>query len=222
MSDRDSGAGAPRPADELPLDRFNAFSDGVFAIAITLLVLELTVPVGPEPLLPTLVEQWPEYLGYLISFAFIGGNWITHTRMTRLMKRGDTLAFSFNLLFLLFVAVLPFTTSLMVSHLAGPDVQVAVLIYGINVLVASLLLTFLMAHLARERTLLIDDVADEELAAMARQRRISIGIWIIAVACALVAPPVAVGLYVVATALMLALPLIRLGQNRVRASRPGR
>jgi len=51
----------------MPLDRFNAFSDGVFAIAITLLVLELTVPAGPERLLPALVEQRPEFLGYLIS-----------------------------------------------------------------------------------------------------------------------------------------------------------
>jgi hypothetical protein len=130
----------------VPLDRFNAFSDGVFAIAITLLVLELTVPEGPEGLLAALVEQWPEFLGYLISFAFIGGSWQTHARMTRLMKRGD------------------------------------------NVLAASLLLTFLMAHLVRERALLVDDVADETLAAMTRQRRISNGLWIIAVVCALASP----------------------------------
>ena len=137
--------------------------------------------VGPEPLLAAFVEQWPEFLGYLISFAFIGGSWFTHAKMTRLMKRGDSLVAGINLLFLLFVAVLPFSTSLMVTHLSGPDVAVAVLIYGLNVLSASLLLTFLMAHLVRERTLLIDDVADETLAAMTRQRQVSTLIWIIAV-----------------------------------------
>jgi uncharacterized membrane protein len=208
------------PAAELPLDRFNAFSDGVFAIAITLLVLELTVPVGPERLLPTLVEQWPEFLGYLISFAFIGGMWFGHARMTRLMKRSDSLAAGINLLVLLFVAVLPFTTSLMVSHLSGPDVGVAVLIYGINGLSASLLLTFLMAHLVRERTLLVDGVADETLAAMTRQRQVSTGVWIVAVLCALVAPLVSVGLYVVATILMLVLPFLHAGRDRRRGSSP--
>ena len=82
----------------LPLDRFNAFSDGVFAIAITLLALELTVPVASERLLSALVEQWPEFLGYFISFAFIGGMWLTHARMTRLMKSGDAAVFGINLL----------------------------------------------------------------------------------------------------------------------------
>jgi uncharacterized membrane protein len=73
----------------LPLDRFNAFSDGVFAIAITLLVLELTVPREGVPLLPALRAQWPEFLGYYISFAFIGAIWITHSSVTKSMKRGD-------------------------------------------------------------------------------------------------------------------------------------
>ena len=216
MHDRDVKPGStPRPAGALPLDRFNAFSDGVFAIAITLLVLELTVPVGPD-LFKGLVEEWPEFLGYLISFAFIGGSWMTHARTTRLMKRGDTLAAGLNLLALLFIALLPFSTSLMVSNLAGPDEQMAVFIYGLNVLVASVMLTLLMAYLVRERTLLIDEVADETLAAMTRQRRISNGVWSVAVACALVAPLVAVGLYVVATGVMLALPFLRLGRPHAR------
>jgi uncharacterized membrane protein len=215
-----SGDARVRPPDVVPLDRFNAFSDGVFAIAITLLVLELTVPVGPEGLLPALVEQWPEFLGYLISFAFIGGSWQTHAKMTRLMKRGDGIVSELNLLFLLFVAVLPFSTSLMVTHLSGPDVAVAVLIYGLNVLAASLLLTFLMVHLVRERALLIDNVADETLAAMTRQRRISNALWIVAVVCALVVPLVAVGLYMVATAILLVLPIVQIGRSRARASSP--
>ena len=58
----------------LPLDRFNAFSDGVFAIAITLLVLEIAIPHAGVRVLPALREQWPEFLGYYISFAFIGAS----------------------------------------------------------------------------------------------------------------------------------------------------
>ena len=101
-----------RLADLVGLDRFGAFSDGVYAIAITLLVLELTVPEGPEPLGRALVEQWPEFLGYFISFAFIGGSWLTHARMTRLMRHADSAAAGLDLLILILIALLPFTTSL--------------------------------------------------------------------------------------------------------------
>ncbi len=61
-----------------PLDRFNAFSDGVFAIVITLLVLELPVPPEGAPVLPALAESWSDFLGYAISFAFVGGIWLSH------------------------------------------------------------------------------------------------------------------------------------------------
>ena len=203
----DADQGAHLPGD-LPLDRFNAFSDGVFAIAITLLVLELPVPAGPD-LLEHLVEEWPEFLGYLISFAFIGGSWMTHARTTRLMQGSDTLAAGLNLLALLFIALLPFSTNLMVSNLSGPDTGVAVLVYGLNVFVASVMLTLLMAYLVRQRSLLRGEIADETLAALTRQRRISNGVWLIAVFVALVAPPLAVGLYVLATVLMLVLPFLR-------------
>ena len=221
MSDPDVDGDRKRGLfDAVPLDRFNAFTDGVFAIAITLLVLELTVPVGPEALVPALIEQRPEFVGYLVSFAFIGGSWIAHARMTRLMKRGDGLVAEINLLFLLFVALLPFTTSVMVTHLRGPDIQAAVLIYGLNVLAASLMLTFLMSHLVRERWLLTDEVADETLAAMTRQRRISNLLWAAAVLSTLVAPLVAVALYGAATVASLVLPLVRFGRNRPRPSSP--
>ena len=100
-SEDDSAAEQERRS--LPLDRFNAFSDGVFAIAITLLVLEITVPREGIPLLPALREQWPEFLGYYISFAFIGGIWITHSGVTKYMRRGDSVVYTLNLVLLLLV-----------------------------------------------------------------------------------------------------------------------
>ena len=213
MTDRTTDPdGRPRVSMALPLDRFNAFSDGVFAIAITLLVIDLTVPVGPD-LFASIVEEWPEFLGYLISFAFIGMSWMTHARMTGVMKGSDATAAGLNLLNLLFIALLPFSTSLMVSNIGGPGEGAAVLVYGINVLIASLMLTLLMAYLVRQRTLLQGEIADEMVDALARQRRISTGVWLIAVLCALVVPPIAVGLYVLATILMLALPF--LGVRRI-------
>jgi len=73
----------------LPTGRLEAFSDGVFAIAITLLVLELHVPTGHEALLRGLEHEWPRYLGYFVSFAFIGGVWIAHSNLTRFIKAAD-------------------------------------------------------------------------------------------------------------------------------------
>ncbi len=149
------------------LDRFSAFSDGVFAIAITLLVLELPVPSAGVPLIPALVEAWPDFLGYIMSFAFIGGIWMTHSGLTRLMKRGDTVANGVNLLLLLLVALLPFSTSVMVTHLSTPDVSAAVFLYGINFFLASLTLTLLIRYIAREPSLVADDIADEQFCPVA-------------------------------------------------------
>ncbi len=201
-------------ADVLPLDRFNAFTDGFFAIAITLLVLELSVPAVGSRLLPALVEQWQEFLGYLISFVFIGGIWVSHAGMTKLMRHADTLAYGIDLLMLLFVGVLPFSTNLMVTHLSGPDVEAAVIIYGVNVLLASLCLSLLMFYIASERSLVIDGVADETLEGKVRQRWVVIALNVAAIALAVVAPLAAVGLYLIMTFLALALPLIHLRRRR--------
>jgi uncharacterized membrane protein len=200
------------------LDRFNAFSDGVFAIAITLLVLELPVPPVNVAVLPALMESWPEFLGYLISFAFIGGIWLVHSALTKVMKRGDSVAYGVNLLLLLFVALLPFSTSLMVTHLIAPDVRVAVIFYGVNVLLASLTLSILIFYVAREPALVADQVADEELRGLYRERWFVIAVNVFALAAAFVAPLVAVGLYLVSTVLLLVLPLVSLRRRWRRSA----
>ena len=208
------GPRATGPADVLPLDRFNAFTDGVFAIAITLLVLELSVPAAGVPLLRALAEQWQEFLGYLISFVFIGGIWVSHAGMTKLMRHSDTLAYGIDLLMLLFVGVLPFSTNLMVTHLSGPDVEPAVIIYGVNVLLASLCLSLLMFYIASERSLVLDGVADETLEAKVRQRWVLIGLNVAGIALAVVAPLAAVGVYLVMTFVALLRPLIHLRRHQ--------
>jgi uncharacterized membrane protein len=68
-----------------------AFSDGVFAIAVTLLVLEIAVPAGSgEDLLGALGDQWPSYLGYPVSFATIGAVWFAHTVITEYLDHADS------------------------------------------------------------------------------------------------------------------------------------
>jgi hypothetical protein len=89
----------------------------VFAIAITLLVLELHVPAGQEALVKGLEHEWPRYLGYSVSFAFIGVVWIAHSNMTRFIKAADPALMRLNLMLLLLVPVLPFTTAVAAAHL---------------------------------------------------------------------------------------------------------
>jgi uncharacterized membrane protein len=133
------------------------------------------------------------------------------------MKRGDTVANGANLLLLLLVAVLPFTTSVMVTHLFTQDVGIAVFVYGINVLLASLTLSLLIRYISREPSLVADGIADEALRRITKQRRISIGVNSFAVALALIVPFVAVGLYLIQTVLLLIFPLV--GIRRRRAGR---
>lgn len=210
------GSTADREGHFLPLDRFNAFSDGVFAIAITLLVLEITVPRGGVRLLPALREQWPEFLGYYISFAFVGGIWIAHSGVSKYLKRGDAAAYALNLLLLLFVALLPFATALMVTHMTGTDAKAAVLLYGVDALLATLVLSLLILYLVQEPDLLVDDIAESTLRRVTRRRWTAIGVNALAIAVAVVAPQVAVGLYLLETTILLIIPLLGWRRHRRR------
>ena len=198
----------PAAAGFYPLDRFNAFSDGVFAIVITLLVLELPVPPSTEPILPALAESWPDFLGYLISFAFIGGIWISHAGLTRYMRRGDVVSFRLNLVLLLFVSLLPFSTHLMVAHMHGADASVAVAVYGANLFLESALITALMHHAAHDRHLVVDAVDDARVSRAYRQRRGYLVATALAIIVAFIAPLVAVGIYVALAVAFLIQPLI--------------
>ena len=194
--------------DYQPLDRFNAFSDGVFAIVITLLVLELPVPPSTAPILPALAESWPDFLGYAISFAFVGGIWLSHAGLTKYMKGGDVVFFRLNLVMLLYVSLLPFSTRLMVTHMEAADAAVAVAMYGANLFVASGLITALMYYVERDRRLAVDGVADDRVRRAYRQRRMYLVLTALAVIVGLVAPIVAVGFYVALTVAFLIQPLI--------------
>jgi len=167
----------------LPTSRLEAFSDGVFAIAITLLVLELHVPTGQEALVKGLEHEWPRYLGYFVSFAFIGGVWIAHSTMTRFIKAADPELMRLNLMLLLFVSFLPFTTAIAATHLFASNLslheitvsssteRVAVVLFGLNLTLAALMVYLMLRHAGRTPDVAADDLAEEELQAFARERR---------------------------------------------------
>lgn len=112
--------------------RTEAFSDGVFAIAATLLVLELEVPhVEPGGLAGALLERWPSYATYVVSFLTIGIIWVNHHAvMERIRVVNRPLLFN-NLLFLMAVAAIPFPTALLADYLReGHDERLAAAVYG--------------------------------------------------------------------------------------------
>lgn len=119
------------------IGRILALSDGVFAIAPTLLVLEITVPATTSDarLLKALLGLWPRYIAYLLSFVVIARFWVTHRLTFRLIGCGDDRLVWLNVLLLMFVAFLPFPTAVLEEHIRSPA---AAVFYAISVLLASL------------------------------------------------------------------------------------
>ncbi len=214
--DRPQGGGITRL---LPTTRLEAFSDGVFAIAITLLVLELHVPLDPEALLRELAAEWPSYLGYFVSFAFIGGVWMAHSNLTRFTKAADQVMMGLNLVLLLFVSFLPFTTSLLANHLDDSAAHVAVVIFGVNLTLASLMVNVMFGYASRTEGVAANDAADAELKAFDRQRRVAVIIQAVATLLGLILPVAAVVVYLVISLLVLIDPIWRAEHARRAARR---
>jgi uncharacterized membrane protein len=122
-------------AAEEGMGRILALSDGVFAIAITLLILEIAIPAttGHPDLPKALLELWPRYLAYVLSFVVIARFWVTHQLAFRLIGRHDAVLVWLNLVLLMFVAFLPFPTAVLGEHNGSPA---AAVLYAAAVILA--------------------------------------------------------------------------------------
>ncbi len=135
----------------LATGRLEALSDGVYAIALTLLVLDIAVPAHEyRHLLPTVINLWPSYLAYVVSFSTIGASWLGHSVITEYLDRATPTFIRLNLLLLLFVAFLPLPTRLFADYIGrnAPE-RVAATIYGIFLLLPSTLLWVLWRYAVR-------------------------------------------------------------------------
>jgi uncharacterized membrane protein len=174
--------------------RTETFSDGVFAIAVTLLVLDLHVPVsGRSHLWHAIWHQWPAYVGYTTSFLTIAAIWLAHHGIFRRLRYVNATLMRLNLLLLLTVAFLPFPTQLMAQAVRNTDaVRAAVIFYGSVLLSISLLLGAMWAATGRRPELLQADVTKEEVEDLVQGTRPSIALYLVGGAIALVQPQVAV------------------------------
>jgi uncharacterized membrane protein len=154
-----------------------SFSDGVFAISVTLLVLGISPPDDFGHLLHALGRLWPSYLSYAISFLLIAQVWVNHHVMFDHIHSVDGHTLFFNTLLLMDIAFLPFATSLLAGALhAGLGLRTAVVFYGITLWTAALLFNVIWAH-ARHHGLL--DEALQPSGARAITHRFSFAlIWI--------------------------------------------
>jgi uncharacterized membrane protein len=110
--------------------RIEAFSDGIFSIAATLLVLDLKPPAAGQPFWQGLLHQWPAYASFLLSFLFIGIMWINHHRLFFHIRRSDEILMLTNLLLLLGVVWIPYPTALMAQAVATGQLRDAAIFYN--------------------------------------------------------------------------------------------
>jgi uncharacterized membrane protein len=170
----------PPPAADFSTARLEAFSDGVFAIAITLLVLDLNVPapagLGNQSLRSALAHQWPSYFAYLVSFLVIGIIWINHHAMCALARRVDRRTLFANLFLLLTVSVIPFPTRLLAAYLTdgrSTDAHTAAATYAATMLAMGLAFTLLFLAFTRDARRLHTPIPPAAL--RSALRRFSIG-----------------------------------------------
>jgi len=184
------------------IGRILALSDGVFAIAITLLILQIAVPATSDAGLPkALLGLWPRYLAYVLSFLVIARFWVSHRQAFRLIARDNATLVWLNLLLLMFVAFLPFPTAVLGQHIGSPA---AAVLYAISVVLASTASAGYWWYASGRGQLLRPQAARAQVRAM-RARSLSAPVFF-----ALTLPVAAFAPYAAAALWILAFPLTSL------------
>ena len=144
-------------------DRLKALTDGVIAIVITLLVLELSIPVIRElehsdGLWPEVRELWREYLAYILSFFIVGLLWLYHHNVFRHIRAADGRLLLLNMFYLLAVTIMPFSSALVAKNW---DERLSAIIYGASLFLAAAALAATFAYASRQRRLVDEDMTDQ-------------------------------------------------------------
>jgi uncharacterized membrane protein len=197
--------------------RIEAFSDGVFAIAITLLIIEIHLP-GREHaggLGHELLRIWPSYLGYLTSFLTIGVMWINHHHVFSFISRSDRTMLLLNTLLLLLIAFVPFPTAVLAQFIETDGARAAAALYGATMTITAITFFVWWRYASSGRRLIAPQVPQQELDDITRAYTPGTLLYGGAMALAFVQPWVSAAAYL-AIAVFYALPL---AQWRARLSR---
>ena len=202
--------------------RVEAFSDGVFAIAITLLVLDIKIePSQFDHLWRALGDEWPSYLAYVTSFLTVGGVWLAHHGLFSRLRAVDPVLMRLNILLLMAVSFLPFPTGLMAGALTGSQSaeRAAVVVYGATALLIELLGLAAWRYAASQRGLLADHEVQLPEIVQRRGGTVRGGLYGLALLIGILLLPklAAFGYFVVAATAVLSAR----GEGRLTLHRPG-
>ena len=195
-SEADNLTGYPqetKPTDAAGNERINALSDGVFAIVITLLVLELKVPEIPpqlvsEELPVALIEILPRAASHIVSFVVLGVYWVGHHNMFMHIKRHDRVLLWLNILFLMCVASMPFPTGLVVQY---SQERWAMIVYAAILVASGVSLDLIWWYATRNRRLVNPDMQDEFVAFVHRRVLLAPALYLLAIGVIFVSIPAA-------------------------------
>lgn len=197
--------------------RLETFSDGVFAIAITLLILEIKVPAAQaiggadgngDALWHALGALWPSYLGYSASFLTLGIMWMNHHAMFRHIRKTDHWFLLANVVFLMGISFLPFPTAVLAEHLAEPNSRrTAALFYGGPLVLMSVLFNILWWAGTRDDHLLGPEASRATITAITTRAQFGALAYVVATGLALVNVWAGVCVYI-ALAMLFALPYV--------------
>ncbi len=178
----------------MPKNRLEAFSDGIFAFAATLLILNLVVD-QKQPLGPQLLELWTSYAAYAISFITIGIIGANHHPVMHQIAHVDRFFLMVTVLFLMFIAFIPFPTRLLALDIQTPDARAAALAYGIILTGTATLFNVLWRYAASGRRLLRHDADQQVIDGITRSYVLGPFIYGLATLSALVSPALSAALY---------------------------
>ena len=194
--------------------RLEAFSDGVFAIAATLLVLELRVPEDSHDLVHDLVALWPAYAAYLVSFLTIGIIWVNHHTLLEHCMQADRRFLYLNLLLLVTVGIVPFPTALVDRYiLADTGATAALVVYGLGALLIAIAFSAVFLYATADHRLTKDSAAAHRLRQDGRLFPIGLVAYSVGIALAFVEPKASLVVYAL-TAAFYALPVLPLPKER--------
>lgn len=179
-------------------ERLEIFSDGVIAIAITLLVLDIRLPAAqPGGLWRDLGSHWPTYVAYVLSFAVVGIIWVAHHSMFARIGKTDRGLLFWNLFLLLGIAFVPFPTSLLAQyvHEGGSNAHAAAAVYSATMTFIGLAFLAIWLHLERHPDLLADPAEAANLPRSIRRSLVSPIVYALTIGLAFISPLACLAVY---------------------------
>ena len=155
------------PANAVDNERLNTLVDGIFAIVLTLLVLDIKIPetTSDAELIDQLIDLWPQFFSFGLSFVILGIFWLGHQLESRYIRSSDHFHLLLTLMFMMFISLLPFSASLLGAHTGS---RVAVIVYGSNILLASLLRYVHWRYVTGRRRLVDDNLSERLISSMSK------------------------------------------------------